>query len=72
MEILEAAARDYISDSWVDILVDVWPDIMNHALVMKKLPKILDALSRNIVTNKYLEKLWNLKQHALSSRVTRV
>ena len=68
MEILEAAAGDYMSESWVDTLVDVWPDIMNHALVMEKLPKILDSLSRNIVTNEILEKLTKLKQHEGSSR----
>ena len=68
METLEAAARDYMSEYWVDVLVDVWPDIVKQERVMTKLPKILRALTRNIVTNEYLEKLRNLQQSAGSSR----
>ena len=68
METLEAAARDYMSEYWVDVLVDVWPDIVKQERVMTKLPKILRALTRNIVTNEYLEKLRNLRQSAGSSR----
>ena len=68
METLEAAARDYMSEYWVDVLVDVWPDIVKQERVMTKLPKILRALTRNIVTNEYLEKLRNLQQNTGSSR----
>ena len=68
METSEAAARDYMSEYWVDVLVDVWPDIVKQERVMTKLPKILRALTRNIVTNEYLEKLRNLQQNTGSSR----
>ena len=68
-EILEAAAQDpSINEEWIDILVDSWPDIMEQEVMRRKLPDILAALSSNVVTQEYLEKLRKLKQQAGTSR----
>ena len=68
-DILEAAAKDSsIKEEWIDILADSWPDIMEQEVMRRKLPDILAALSSNVVTEEYLEKLRKLKQQAGTSR----
>ena len=68
-DILEAAAQDLsIHEEWIDILVDSWPDITEHKEMRRKMPDILSALSSNVVTKGYLEKLRKLKQQAGTSR----
>ena len=68
-DILEAAAEDSsIKEEWIDILADSWPDIMEQEVMRRKLPDILAALSSNVVTEEYLEKLRKLKQQTGTSR----
>ena len=67
--ILEAAAQDpSIPEDWIDVLVDSWPDIMEHEDMKRKLPDILVALSSNVVTKEYADKLRKLKHQAGTSR----
>ena len=66
---MEEAAKDHsLSERWIDILVDIWPEIKDEEVMLTKLPNILYALGSNVVTREYSERLRNLRQQAGQTR----
>ena len=59
---LEQAAEDpFITETWLDILVENWGDILQHQHTLRKLPEILGVLSKTVVTREYYQKLKDLE-----------
>ena len=66
---MEEAAKDHsLSERWIYIIVDIWPEIKDQEEILTKLPNILYPLGRNNVTREYSEKLRNLRQQAGQTR----
>ena len=73
LDLLEQASKHpFISEAWIDVLVDNWEDILasvaGDTLTLRKLPEILGVLSKTVVSREYLHKLRNLREQKNSSQ----
>ena len=68
----EVSKNSFINEAWIDLLVDNWEDILASKDIMRKLPGILQVLSRTVVSFEYLNKLRNLREKQTPSQSKRI
>ena len=62
LEMLERVSKDpFVTEDFIDILVDIWPDFITHEHEMIKLPEVLGVLSNSVATEEYADKLKSLR-----------
>ena len=57
----EVSLDQFISEQWVDVLVENWSDILKDDNLRRHLPKLMNSLSKSIKTQSYLDKMKCLK-----------
>ena len=59
---LERVSKDpFVTEDFIDILVDIWPDVIKQEHEMRELPEVLGVLSNTVVTEEYADKLKSLR-----------
>ena len=62
MHILEQLSfNPFVSGLWVDVLAENWSDILENRELRRHLPEVLNSLGKTIESERYLEKMENLK-----------
>ena len=68
----EVGSNQFISEQWVDVLVENWSDILKDDKLRRHLPNFLNSLSKSVKTQSYLDKMESLKNlnYGKSSEIT--
>ena len=73
LQLLEEASKNpFVNEAWIDLLVNNWEDILASKDILRKLPGILQGLSRTVVSWEYLNKLRNLREKQTTSQSQRI